>query len=239
MTQPYIYQTIHLLDGRPRLLEAHLALLADWAARIFGIGYRPDAEQLQRQVAARADEEGCPPGLSCFVRLALGADGHETLGPVAGSLYRGYALRSLQPEATVVRYDVPLCDAPTSAREAAAALAQLRARRAGAHIAVRCGADGLLRTADDAPLFAVRGKTVCTPPAPPSVERSIALRAVAAAGFELREEPLPAHLLAAFDELFYVDHRGVTALAHCDGHPYMALYAERIAAALEAPFAGR
>ncbi|MFQ7503703.1 MAG: hypothetical protein ACLRMJ_12500 [Alistipes finegoldii] len=33
--------------------------------------------------------------------------------------------------------------------------------------------------------------------------------------------------LPRFDELFYVDHRGVTALAHCDGHPCMAILAER------------
>lgn len=239
MTRPYLYQTVHLLDGRPRMLEAHLGLLADWAARIFGIDYRPDAERMRRRIAARADEEGCPAGQSCFVRLQLYADGEERLGPAVGSLYRGYALRSLLPEATVLRYEVPLFDAPTSAREAAAALARHRAQLAGAHVAVRCDGDGLLRTADDAPLFAVRGKTVCTPPAPPSVERGIALRAVASAGFDLREEPLPAALLPAFDELFYVDHRGVTALAHCDGNPYMALYAERIAAAMEAGFAGR
>lgn len=239
MTRPYLYQTIHLLDGRPRMLEAHLGLLADWGARIFGLDFRPDAEPVRRRIAARIDAEGCPAGRSCFVRLLLRADGETELGPVVDSLYRGYALRSLRPDATVLRYEVPLFDAPTSAREAAAALARQQAQRAGAHIAVRCDAEGLLRTADDAPLLAVRGKTVCTPPAPPSVERAIALRAVAAAGYELREEPLPAALLPAFDELFYVDHRGVTALARCDGHPYMALYAERIAAVLEAGFAGR
>ena len=190
MTRPYLYQTVHLLDGRPRMLEAHLGLLADWAARIFGIGYRPDAERMRRRIATRADEEGCPAGQSCFVRLQLYADGEERLGPAVGSLYRGYALRSLLPEATVLRYEVPLFDAPTSAREAAAALARHRAQLAGAHVAVRCDGDGIVRTADDAPLFAVRGKTAFVSPAEACVERELGLRAVETAGLELEERPV-------------------------------------------------
>lgn len=235
-TTPYLYQTVHLLDGRPRLLEAHLGLLADWAGRLFGLAWRPDAGEIGRRMARLTAEERYPADLSCFVRITLFADGRTVLDPAGGSLYRGYALRSLQPEAVTLSYDIPICDAPTSAREAAAELARRRAAAAGARIAVRCDRDGRLCTADDAPLFAVCGKTLLTPPAPPSVERGIAVRAIGKAGFELREAPLPQTLLPTFDELFYVDHRGVTALSRCDGQPYMSLYAERIAAALEAGF---
>jgi len=38
--------------------------------------------------------------------------------------------------------------------------------------------------------------------------------------------------LPRMDELFFIDHRGVTALAHCDGHPCMAILAERVAQSL-------
>ena len=91
---------------------------------------------------------------------------------------------------------------------------------------------GIVRTADDAPLFAVRGKTAFVSPAEACVERELGLRAVEAAGLELEERPVMRDELPRFDELFYVDHRGVTALAHCDGHPCMAILAERVAQSL-------
>lgn len=50
------------------------------------------------------------------------------------------------------------------------------------------------------------------------------------------EEPLPRRMLPMFDELFYVDWRGVTSLAHCDGEPFMTLLSERIAEAMEARY---
>ena len=42
--------------------------------------------------------------------------------------------------------------------------------------------------------------------------------------------------LPRLDELFFIDHRGVTALSRCDGQPYMAIFAERIAGALRGLF---
>ena len=42
--------------------------------------------------------------------------------------------------------------------------------------------------------------------------------------------------LPRMDELFFIDHRGVTVLSRCDGQPYMAIFAERIAGALRGLF---
>lgn len=132
--------------------------------------------------------------------------------------------------------ELPYDDRPTSLREAAAQLNRRIAAAAGAQVAVRCDAAGRLLDADDAPLFVVRGMTLLTPPAAESVERQIAREAIAAAGLNLREEPLTRETLRRCDELFCFDHRGVTALGSCDGTPYMDLIAGRIAQALAAPF---
>ena len=136
------------------------------------------------------------------------------------------------PDAVTLQYDMPFPEAPTSAREAAAGLARQQARLHGASVAVRCDGDGIVRTADNAPLFAVRGKTAFVSPAEACVEQELGLRAVEAAGLELEERPVMRDELPRFDELFYVDHRGVTALAHCDGHPCMAILAEQVAQSL-------
>ena len=52
----------------------------------------------------------------------------------------------------------------------------------------------------------------------------------------LRREALRRSDLPRIEELFYVDHRGITALAHCDGMPLMTLRAEQLAEALEQRF---
>ena len=234
MTELYLYQTVHLAQGRARNAEAHAARLDAASCELFGRGYAP--ARLAARIEALAAAERYPTGVSGFVRIELGADGEERLTPAGVSLYDGYALRSLQPEAVTLRYDLPLTEAPTSAREAAAQLARRMAERAGADVAVRCDREGILREADDAPLFAVAGHTVLAAPGTQSVERELAVRAVRAAGLELREEPFGCGELPRIDELFFADHRGITALARCDGQPLMSLIAERIALVMEGLF---
>lgn len=234
MTKLYLYQTVHLARGRARNAEAHAARLDAASRELFGRGYAP--ARLAARIEALAAAERYPTGVSGFVRIELGADGEERLTPAGVSLYDGYALRSLQPEAVTLRYDLPLTEAPTSAREAAAQLARRMAERAGVDVAVRCDREGILREADDAPLFAVAGHTVLAAPGTQSVERELAVRAVRAAGLELREEPFGCGELPRIDELFFADHRGITALARCDGQPLMSLIAERIALVMEGLF---
>ena len=234
MTELYLYQTVHLARGRARNAEAHAARLNAASRELFGRGYAP--ARLATRIEALAAAERYPTGVSGFVRIELGADGEERLTPAGVSLYDGYALRSLQPEAVTLHYDLPLTEAPTSAREAAAQLARRMAERAGADVAVRCDREGILREADDAPLFAVAGHTVLAAPGTQSVERELAVRAVRAAGLELREEPFGCGELPRIDELFFADHRGITALARCDGQPLMSLIAERIALVMEGLF---
>lgn len=234
MTELYLYQTVHLARGRARNAEAHAARLDAASRELFGRGYAP--ARLAARIETLAAAERYPTGVSGFVRIELGADGEERLTPAGVSLYDGYALRSLQPEAVTLRYDLPLTEAPTSAREAAAQLARRMAERAGADVAVRCDREGILREADDAPLFAVAGHTVLAAPGTQSVERELAVRAVRAAGLELREEPFGCGELPRIDELFFADHRGITALARCDGQPLMSLIAERIALVMEGLF---
>jgi len=234
LTELYLYQTVHLARGRARNAEAHAARLDAASRELFGRGYAP--ARLAARIEALAAAERYPTGVSGFVRIELGADGEERLTPAGVSLYDGYALRSLQPEAVTLRYDLPLTEAPTSAREAAAQLARRMAERAGADVAVRCDREGILREADDAPLFAVAGHTVLAAPGTQSVERELAVRAVRAAGLELREEPFGCGELPRIDELFFADHRGITALARCDGQPLMSLIAERIALVMEGLF---
>ena len=123
MTELYLYQTVHLARGRARNAEAHAARLDAASRELFGRPYAPAAERLAKRIETLSAAERYPAGVSGFVRIELDPDGTERLLPAGVSLYDGYALRSLQPEAVTLRYDLPLTEAPTSAREAAAQLA--------------------------------------------------------------------------------------------------------------------
>ena len=68
---------------------------------------------------------------------------------------------------------------------------------------------------------------------PRSVERELLLLSCAEAGIPVVERPILRVEVPLCDELFSVDHRGITALGRCDGHPLMSLVAERAAAAME------
>lgn len=236
MTELCLYQTVHVARGRARNVAAHAALLDAASRALFGRPYAPDPARLAARIETLAAAERYPAGVSGFVRLELTPEGGERLLAAGISLYDGYALRSLSPAAVTLRYD-PLCpEAPTSAREAAELLAARLAALRGAAAAVRCDAEERLLTADGAPLFAVRGHTVYTAPAPASVEGCLVREVVRAAGLTLREEPLRRRELPRAEELFYADHRGITALSRCDGQPLMTLVAERVAEALEGLF---
>ena len=178
MQEVYLYQTVHILGGRSLHLTAHLAVLDRWSRELFGrpAGFRqqPLARQIEA-LAAQTAPADCD--LSQFVRIVVPASGDPAfrLESAGISLYRGYDLRSLMPDAATLQYDMPFPEAPTSAREAAAGLARQQARLHGASVAVRCDGDGIVRTADDAPLFAVRGKTAFVSPAEACVERELGL----------------------------------------------------------------
>ena len=236
LTGLYLYQTVHLARGRARNVAGHIAVLDAASRELFGRPYAPAAERLAKRIETLSAAERYPAGVSGFVRIELDPDGTERLLPAGVSLYDGYAFRSLQPEAVTVGYDLTLSEAPTSAREAAAQLARRLAERRGAEVAVRCDSAGILRSADDAPLLAIAGRTVLTVPGPASVERRLAMLAVRAAGLELREEAFGRADLPSLDELFFADHRGVTSLSRCDGQPLMTFVAERIAEAMEGLF---
>lgn len=225
----YLHQTVHTLGGIPLLLASHIASLDRASRALFGRPFRCDAAQLAAEITALLRREQVPDDLSAFVRLELTPDSTLQMRYAGLSLYCGYDLRTVHPTAESLVYDLPFGEYPTSASESLGALARMQAQRRGARSVVRCNTEGMIRTADGAPVYAVAGHRIYTPPAAPSAAREVAAASIEAAGLTLTVEPLPREWLSRFDELFSVDHRGITSFARCDGTPYMSLTAERIA----------
>ena len=210
--------------GRTRPLVAH-------ALRVPGATRRPGSRYGRRG----GGRTGSPRQRPFEIRAARPAG----IGLPAAGIRRRFALPRLRPAQPDAR-----------SRDAAIRTAAVRRphlgtrgrRRAGTAICRVAGCERrrTLRPQRDshgeAALFAIRGKRVYVPPGETSIGRSLAVRSIRAAGLELAASPVGRDDLPRMDELFFIDHRGVTALSRCDGQPYMAIFAERIAGALRGLF---
>ena len=228
-----LYQTLHLYARRVRLIEQHIARLDGLSRVLFGRAFAPDRKALEQEILALSAHERYPAGVSGFVRLECDAQGHTRLTAVGTSLYEGYALRSLRPTAITVPYELPLQIAASTAAEAAHELARHIAQRHQADEAVRVDTEGNCRGMGEADLFAFCDGVLCYSATPQSVEGILLLQAAERLGIRHALYAIPADALNRFDELFAVDHRGITSIATCDGVHFMSLRAERLAATME------
>ncbi len=230
MQRPYLYQIIHTLRYKAQHIEAHCDILknAFWSLKNQRISLSP--QEIAAQIEKLLKLRSAPINTSTLVELRLEFDGRIKLIIVENSIYQGYALRCLSPIATVVTYDNPISNHPTSARRAAAELAQHQAMSVGADVAIRAGTDGMIYSVNDAPIFGVIGRTIYTPPTIESVEHRLVAKAGLRAKIEVCEMAMTRSDLSIFDELFWADSYGITAISRCDHRVYMSIIAQKIAA---------
>lgn len=230
--EPFLYQIVHLYGGRARLLKEHVACLDAASCALFGRPYRPDLKALEGRLLAEVERERYPEAVSSFVRIELFDTGEEHTYGVGTSLYAGYALRSVRPEAMTVAYDPPI-EAMSAASQAAHLTAQSLARTKGFDEAVRLDRKGVIRSLGEGAIFGFREGILVAPKelrAATDValwEAARSIRMPAVQHTILRSE------LQLYDELFAVDHRGLTSLSKLDEKPLPAIRVDRLAAALE------
>ena len=225
----YVYQTIMTFGHQALHLEGYLALLAEASAEVLHRPLSLKKGDVAAQITDFLRKNGYPSAMPSFVELRCYHSGEVVLLGGEVSPYPKLGLRLLMPSAVGVVYDLPLSECSSSVRRAAAEAAKAVAESRGAKVAVRVGGDGLVRSVDDAELFVVKEYTIITPTLPMSVEGRLIADAVERAGMQFEVAPVPFEALADADEIFYADHRGVTALGSFEGRPLMHILAEKIA----------
>lgn len=228
-----LIQTIHCHHNQPRLVAEHLTVLTRAAKSLWGFDYRPDVAAITSRIEELLRTERYPATVSAFVRLTLDSSGEEQLLSLGTSLYDGYALRSLRPDCCTLPYRHPFEEPISSSALACDTLAASVACRRGYDAAIRCNDEGVCYAIADAPLFAVRDGELYTSIAPATATAQLLASAAAKRGIPLHITPILVRELSRYDELFVVDHRGITSVAHCNGHPFILLRAERLAAEME------
>lgn len=231
-----VEQRIHIRGREVRLLKEHLRETERAWRSLLGRELKLDAGAIERQITTLLDQGRYPFDCSSYVRLTVAADGAWSCSVEGESLYRGYVLRALRPDAVTIRFALPFDGLPTTAArtvwQTATAMAEARKVRS----VVRLDEQMTFCEADGAPLFAVAGRTVYTSTEPQGVEGGVACEAIRRAGYPLEKLALKRDHLPRIEELFYVDCRGVTALRSCDGKLLLSAVAERVARQMESIF---
>lgn len=228
---PFLYQIVHVAGRSPRYLSRHLEQLLDDAQRLYGRRWPLDVRQIEGEILSRLDAENYPKDRSTALRLELTPEGELRYHFVGDPLYWGYVLRVLRPVGYLRSFTLPWEGLCSSAERAAWRLAESTIPRG---VVIRCNEQGEILEADGAPLFALYGRTIYTSREPRGVYGELAREAIRRAGYSLRIEPVAVEHLSLLDELFYLDHRGVTSLERYEGGKLlMTAVAKRIAEEME------
>ncbi len=225
--EPYVYQTLHTLGHKVWHTSEHLRLVSLYGEELFGHSVRLIPMRLQRLVSKLLDALRYPMSVSCFVELRLYASGLTCLLAGDRGLAAGYLFRPVYPDAVTVPFYAR--QIPCSATREAIRTADWTARAQKADAWVGIGPDGQVACCDGCLLFGVEERTVLTPRVEDSVDYTLAQHAIRSAGYRLRVGELTPDRLEHLDEIFYIDHRGITALHQLDGRLLMHIIAERVA----------
>ncbi len=231
MSPSTLYQIVHTLDGKIYHLEEHLKLLFEAYFELHSGCAKLPQEELRRQIEEVTRASRCPRGVSLFVKISISSEGKVSVEEHERSLYRGYTLRCISPRAALVEYNIPHISLPTHLREQLTQFANGEARKRRGDLALRLSA-GEVDLINGAQIFALKDEILLTAQLSHSVEHTLAKECALRLGLNLCERPINVSELPHLDELFFVDHYGVTAIRNCAERYYMSLTASAIASAM-------
>ena len=229
----YIYQNIHTLEYQPRHIEHHVEILSALSEELFGIEFYLSAETLTQQIGTLLEQMRASRQRSIRAVVKQYASGSVTIECDAPSLYRGYAVRSLRPDAVTMRIDMPLELYPTSASVAAREVADSIVRNRDFHTALMMSGNGEIYTEAAEPVAVVQGSKLIIASSPYSVESRLVQQAARKADIEIELRRLHHDDIVQADEVLRIGWQGITAMQSVDGKLYMAIVADHIAREME------
>ncbi len=214
------------------MLKEHVARLHVASCELFGRAYRPDLKRLEKSLLDEVARARYSDAVSSFVRIELFDTGEELIHGEGSSLYAGYALRSVRPATLTIPYDLPL-ETMSVASLSAHAVAQALAREKGADEAVRVDREGVIRSLGEGSIFGFREGVLVAPKTLHTATDVALWQTVQALHMPAVQHPIRLAELSLYDELFAVDHRGLTSLSKLDEKPLPLIRAARLAEELE------
>ena len=230
---PSVYQIVQFRGGHARLVEEHAAVLEEEARELFGRSPKLVLTDIRKAMERVVEREKYADAETAYLVLRAFEDGHTEITAGGRSMYEGYALRTIHPRAITLAYSLPLGDLPTPARDATVRETRCMARARRADVAVRCTAEGRCRSCEGHPIGAIYHNRLILPKFRRHVERDLLRRAADLIGLEVVEMAFNERQAGLLEEIFWVDHRGITALGSINSAPLMALTVERLSEGME------
>ena len=225
----YVYQHIHTLDYAPYNLPQHIKIISQASEALFEEQFEYSEQEVAKQIATLLGAARLSRKVSICITLKQYASGDVTIEYDEPSIYSGYVMRSLRPEATCLRMQIPLESYPTSASVEACNLAEAIAQGRGYHTAIIIDADDTIRCDTSHPIALVKEMTLYIANTSLSVERDMLEQATRKAGYKVEYRTLKRADLATADEVLVMNWQGITAMQQVNGKPYMSIIAENIA----------
>ena len=225
----YVYQHIHTLDYTPYNLPQHIKIISQASEALFEEQFEYSEQEVAKQIATLLGAARLSRKVSICITLKQYASGDVTIEYDEPSIYSGYVMRSLRPEATCLRMQIPLESYPTSASVEACNLAEAIAQGRGYHTAIIIDADDTIRCDTSHPIALVKEMTLYIANTSLSVERDMLEQATRKAGYKVEYRTLKRADLATADEVLVMNWQGITAMQQVNGKPYMSIIAENIA----------
>ena len=225
----YVYQHIHTLDYAPYNLPQHIKIISQASEALFEEQFEYSEQEVAKQIATLLGAARLSRKVSICITLKQYASGDVTIEYDEPSIYSGYVMRSLRPEATCLRMQIPLESYPTSASVEACNLAEAIAQGRGYHTAIIIDADDTIRCDTSHPIALVKEMTLYIANTSLSVERDMLEQATRKSGYKVEYRTLKRADLATADEVLVMNWQGITAMQQVNGKPYMSIIAENIA----------
>ena len=229
----YVYQHIHTLDYTPYNLPQHIKIISQASEALFEEQFEYSEQEVAKQIATLLGAARLSRKVSICITLKQYASGDVTIEYDEPSIYSGYVMRSLRPEATCLRMQIPLESYPTSASVEACNLAEAIAQGRGYHTAIIIDADDTIRCDTSHPIALVKEMTLYIANTSLSVERDMLEQATRKSGYKVEYRTLKRTDLATADEVLVMNWQGITAMQQVNGKPYMSIIAENIAKEFE------
>ena len=215
----FLYQRMRATSNGIHHLSDHLELLKHLAAKLLLQVTLPTTSEIATACSTLLHRGGYNPRAVHIIELRLYTTGKYNLRVVETSLYKEFTLRVMRPKAILFDSHNSLLTLPTSAESTTNTLMRLYAYQYGGNIAICVDREGKILSVDGANPVITHGTNIVASNSIPSIYNTQLIeRLKKLNNYTLTLRHISTSELSTADELFYADHRGITAVGELQGH---------------------
>ena len=224
-----LYQRLRATEGHIMHLSRHLDILHSYADILLPQSPIPTAAEVEQMCQRVLSRGGYSSNSTHILELRLWQSGRVRLSVIETSLYKGFDLRVLRPNAAIIEGCSTALLYPTSAALECEKLMKIIARQNGCDVALAVQ-NGSVIAIDSTNPIVVHGTNVTIGQSITSAYTEFIIETLKKLPqYNISLSEISLQQAASADELFFADHRGLTAIGTLGGRQYSDTVAYAIA----------